>query len=209
MAGEIPQAQPPPEAAPRTLWWRFRRNPLRRRTDLLRAWNGLALLLALLVVTPTVMLLVGNAAYHDLRRTAEHDARTSHRTPAVLEHDAPRHPEPGSDEANKALYPVTVRFTAPDGRARTAKTGVAPGLPAGSRVHVWVTDEGTLTEPPLTKRQIRDNAIGWALLAAIATALTGAGAYGVVRRGLERRDLAAWDSAWTTTAPRWTAPTER
>ncbi|MGW3499064.1 Rv1733c family protein [Streptomyces sp. NPDC001020] len=207
MVSEIPQAQPPPEVAPRPLWWRFRRNPLRRPTDLLRAWIGVALLLALLVMTPTVMLLVGNATYRDLQRTAEHEARTLHRIPAVLEHEAPRHPEPGSDEALKAMYPVMVRFTAPDGRARTAKTDVEPGLPAGTRVHVWVTDDGTLTEPPLTARQVRDNAIGWALLAAMAAALISAGAYGAVRRRLERRNLADWDAAWAKTAPRWTRST--
>ncbi|MDR3083986.1 MAG: hypothetical protein LBV60_24235, partial [Streptomyces sp.] len=72
------------------------------------------------------------------------------------------------------------------------------------RVHVWVTDDGTLTDPPLTAHQVRDSAIGWALLAALAAALTSAGAYGVVRRRLERRNLAAWDTAWAKTAPRWT-----
>ncbi|OIJ86682.1 Rv1733c family protein [Streptomyces colonosanans] len=204
MAGEIPQAQPPPEVPSRVLWWRFRRNPLRRPTDLLQGWIGLGLLLATVVGTPTATLLAGHAAYRNLQQTAEHDSRTRHRTTAVLEHDAPRHPEPGSDEAKNAVYPVAVRYTDLDGRARAAKADAEPGLPAGSRIHVWVDGDGTLTEPPMTAHQIRDRAIGWALLTAMATALTGGGAYAALRHRLERRNLADWDTAWAETAPRWT-----
>ncbi|MFF7640739.1 hypothetical protein [Streptomyces canus] len=126
-------------------------------------------------------------------------------------HDAPRHPEPGSDEAKKALYPVTVRFTDPHGRSRTAKTDVVPAPAAGSTTRVWGDADGKITDPPLTTRQVRDGAIGCAVLAAMAVPLLDtaayayAYAYAYARRRLERHNLAQWDSAWARVAPRWTA----
>ena len=195
----------PPEDLPRVLLWRWRRNPLRRRTDLAQAWIGLGLFLAVLAATPAVMILVGETAHGHGKKTARHQIATRHHIPAVLVHDAPGHPEPGSDEAKKALYPVTVRFTDPGGHARTAKADVEPALTAGSTVRLWVDTEGKLTDAPLTPQQVRDRAIGYAVLAAMTVALLGAAAYAYAHHRLERHNLAGWDAAWARTAPRWTA----
>ncbi|MFE1834500.1 Rv1733c family protein [Streptomyces sviceus] len=203
MARAVPPADPP-EEFPRVLLWRWRRNPLRRRTDLAQGWIGVGLLLAVLAATPCAMILVGDTAYRHYKETARHQSATRHDTSAVLVHDAPRHPEPGSDEAKKALYPVTVRFTDPHGRSRTAKTDVVPALTAGSTIRVWVDAEGKLTDPPLTTRQVRDSAIGCAVLAAMAVPILGTAAYSYARRRLERHNLAQWDTAWERVAPRWT-----
>lgn len=194
----------PPEEPPRVLLWRLRRNPLRRRTDLIHAWITVGLFLAVLAALPAAVFWAGDTAYRHHTATARHQKATWQHTPAVLVHDAPRHPEPGSYEAKKTLYPATVRFTDPHGRARTAKTDVAPALSAGSVVRVWVNAEGKITGPPLTTEQIRDRAIGTALLAAMAVPLLGAAAYGYAHRRLERHNLAQWDTAWAETAPRWT-----
>ncbi|MFH8976669.1 hypothetical protein [Streptomyces sp. NPDC017890] len=209
MAGEIPPAQPPPAAPdpgrqPRPLLWRWRRNPLRRRTDRLQAWAALGILLAVLVAAPAAMFAVGDTAHRHYRGTAEHEAQTRDHRPAVLVHDAPRHPEPGSDEAKKTRYPVKVRFTGPDGRTRTGKTDVEPGLPADSTVLVWVDRAEKITGPPLTAQQIHSRTMGWALLAFLGVALTGLAAHGVTGLLLRRRNLAGWDAAWAATAPRWT-----
>ncbi|CAM5690046.1 ABC transporter permease OS=Streptomyces griseorubiginosus OX=67304 GN=AQJ54_34365 PE=4 SV=1 [Streptomyces griseorubiginosus] len=131
--------EPAPEELPRVLLWRWRRNPLRRATDLAQAWIGLGLFLAVLAALPVAMIMVGDTAHAHWTTTARHQMATRHDLPAVLVHDAPRHPEPGSDEAEKALYPATVRFTDPRGHTRTAETDVEPGLTAGSTVRVWVT----------------------------------------------------------------------
>ena len=195
----------PPEDLPRVLLWRWRRNPLRRRTDLAQAWIALGLFLAVLAATPAAMILVGGTAHGHWKKIARHQIATRHDTPAVLVHDAPRHPEPGSDEAKKALYPVTVRFTDPRGHARTAKTDVEPALTAGSTVRVWVDAEGEITDAPLTGEQVRDRAVGWALVAAMTVGLLGTAAYAYAHHRLERHNLAQWDAAWASTAPRWTA----
>ncbi|MDG9694886.1 hypothetical protein QC281_32855 [Streptomyces sp. DH17] len=208
MAGETPRAQPPPPDPapgrdPHLLLWRWRRNPLRRRTDRVQAWIALGLVLAVLSAAPAAMYAVGDTVHRHYRSTAEHEARTRDHRPAVLVHDAPRHPEPGSDEAKKARYPVEVRFTGPDGTTRTGETDVEPGLPADSTVLVWVDATGEITGPPLTADQIRSRTMGWAILAFLGVVLTGLAVHGVTGLVLHRRNLAGWDAAWADTAPRW------
>ncbi|WP_395575132.1 hypothetical protein [Streptomyces sp. BK79] len=208
MAGQIPQAQPPPPGPapggnPHVPLWRWRRNPLRRRTDRAEAWIALGLLLAVSAAAPAAMFAAGDAAHRHYRSAAEHEARTREHRAAVLVHDAPRHPEPGSDEARKTRYPVEVRFTGPDGATRTGESDVEPGLPAGSTVLVWVGPAGEITGPPLSTEQIRSRTMGWALLAFLGVVLTGLAAHGVTGLVLRRRNLAAWDAAWAATAPRW------
>lgn len=207
MAGETPPAQPPPGPPPRPLLWRWRRNPLRRRTDVLQAWLGLGLLLAVLVVAPVVTVLVADAAHRHYEDTARRQSLTRYETTATLTRDAPRHPEPGSDEEKKTRYPAEVRFITREGRTRTTRTEVPPGLTAGNEVRVWVTTDGEATDPPLTREQIRSRSMGWALLAAVGVALTGAAAHALTALALRRRNLADWATAWAETAPRWTTPT--
>ncbi|WP_053846557.1 hypothetical protein [Streptomyces sp. NRRL B-24085] len=204
MARAVPPSHPP-EHLPRVLLWRWRRNPLRRRTDLAQAWIAVGLFLAALSATPPVAFAVGDTAHRHYEETARHQHATRHHTPAVLLHDAPRHPEPGSDEARKARYPVTVRFTDPRGHTRTAETDVTPALAAGNTVHIWVDTEGKITEASLSTRQVRDGAIGCAVLAAMAVPVLGVAGYSYARRRLERHNLAQWDAEWARIAPRWTA----
>lgn len=215
MAGPIPPAQPPPEAQephlpdphpcflPRPLLRRLRRNPLCRRTDLVQAWIAVGLFLVVLTATPAAVVLVGGAARHHTEQIARHQADTRHRTTAVLVHDAPRHPEPGSVEAKNTLYPVTVRFTDRHGDTRTAQKDVEPATSAGSTVRVWVSDEGKLTGPPLTEDEVRDHTMGYAVMAATAVPLLAAAAYACAHRRLERINLARWETDWAAAAARW------
>ncbi|POX63093.1 hypothetical protein C3492_13070 [Streptomyces sp. Ru62] len=183
---------------------RLRRNPLCRRNDLVQAWIGLVLLLAAPAATPAVMVLVGDAAHRHYAHAAQHQAATRHHTTAVLLQDARRHPEPGSAEARKTRYPAEVRFTDPHGRTRTATADVRPALPKGSAVRVWVGTDGKITDPPLSPGEVRSRAMGSAIIAALGVHATAAAAYGVTCRVILRRNLAAWDTAWARTAPRWT-----
>ncbi|WJY54084.1 hypothetical protein QRN89_32385 [Streptomyces chengbuensis] len=204
MAGSIPQAQPPP-AGRRLPLWRWRRNPLRRTTDLLQGWIGLCLVLAVVATAPAAMRAAGGTAHRHYERIAHEQARVRHHIPAVLVHDVPRHPEPGSAEARETLYPAQVRFTDPEGNPRTAETDVAPGLPAHSTVQIWTDADGTLADPPLAPGRIRSHSMGWAALAGIIVVASGATAYRLAGLTLQRRNLAAWDRAWSETGPRWTA----
>lgn len=199
-----PRAQPPP-ASGTTGLWRWRRNPLRRRCDLLQAWTGLLLTVVVAAATPTAMVVVHGSVQTSLRESAAAEARTRERVTAVLVRDTPRHPEPGSDEARHSRYPAEVRFPGPDGTPRTGTTEVVPGLPAGSTVRVWRDSGGRLTEAPMRESEIRSRAYGWAGSAGAAIALTGVTLYAVIGRILDRKRAAAWERAWADTSPRWTA----
>ncbi|MEB8342108.1 Rv1733c family protein [Streptomyces endophyticus] len=210
MTGGNPPAQPPPtdpRAAHRrrlhVLLWRWRRTPLRRPSDRLHAWITLALALAVLATAPAALFAAGDRAHRHYQSTAQHEALTRTQRPATLTHDAPRHPEPGSDEAKEARYPVPVRYTDPHGHTRTGKADVAPGLPAGRTVLVWTDTEGRLTRPPSSTEQIRNHTMGWALLAFLAVPLTGLAVHAATSRLIQRHNLAQWDAAWASTAPRW------
>lgn len=202
-----PQPSPPPsppQELPRIMFWRLRRNPLRRGSDLAQAWIGLGLLLAVLAATPAAMFLAGDTAHRHYTRTAQHQAATRHHTTAVLLEDARRHPEPGSAEARRTRYPTKVRFTDPDGHTRTARTDVEPALPRGSTVRVWAGTDGKITDPPLSAGQIRSRAMGWALVTGLGVHAAAAAVYGAAARVIQRRNLAAWDTAWAETWRRWT-----
>ncbi|WP_432077012.1 Rv1733c family protein, partial [Streptomyces wuyuanensis] len=203
MTSSIPQAQPPPES-PRLRLWRWRRNPLLRPVDRLQGWIGLCLLAAVAAAAPAAMCAAGETAHRHYERIAQHQARVRHHIPAVLVHDVPRHPEPGSAEARETLYPAEVRFTDPAGHTRTAETAVAPGLSANSTVPIWADADGTPTDPPLDADRIRSHSVGWAALAGIAVVASGAAAYRLAGVVLLRRNLEAWGRAWADTGPRWT-----
>ncbi|MET9121139.1 hypothetical protein [Streptomyces sp. NPDC004528] len=199
--------EPPPDDLPRLMLWRLRASPLRRRSDVLQAWVGIGVLLAVLAAAPAAMFLVGDTAYRHYTRAAERQRQVREPVVAVLLQDVPRHPEPGSTEEKETLYPVRVRFTDPAGHPRTAKTEARPGLTAGSTLRLWSDPRGRLTGPPLTTDQIRSRCMGWALTGALAVTLLGGLAYGATDLVLRRRNLAEWDAAWARTAPGWTAST--
>lgn len=115
------------------LFWRLRRNPLRRRADLFQAWLALGLFLAALAATPAAMFWAGDTAHRHYARTAQQQAAARQHTPAVLLEDARRHPEPGSAEERRTRYPTEVGFTDPGGTARTATTDVRPGCRRAAR----------------------------------------------------------------------------
>ncbi|QTE02580.1 Rv1733c family protein [Streptomyces cyanogenus] len=202
MPGRTPP--PPPQELPRVVAWRLRRNPLRRRSDLVQAWLGLGLLLAALAVTPVATVLVGDAAHRHYTRIAVRQADTRHHTTATLLQDARQHPEPGSVEARKTRYPTRVRFADPGGHVRTATTDVPPALRKGSTIRVWADTDGNITDPPLSPGRVRDRAKGAAVIAALGVQATAAAAYATAARVIQRRNVAAWDAAWAETAPRWT-----
>ncbi|QKW28525.1 hypothetical protein HUT11_22260 [Streptomyces seoulensis] len=197
---------PPPADLPRITLWRLRRNPLRRRTDLIRAWLALGLFLTALAAAPAAMFLAGDAACRHYTATAAAQQRTRAPTTAVLLRPAPRHPEPGSAEARRTRYPVEVRFTDPGGQARTTKTDVTPGLPAGATIDLWTDTHGRVTAPPLTWDQIRSRSLGWAILAFLAPPAVAATAYATAALTLHRHDLRSWDRAWREAPPTGTPP---
>ncbi len=86
-------------------------------------------------------------------------------------------------------------------------TAITPGIigaTAGARIPVWLDRAGQPVAPPGGQVTMIVNAL--AIGAAVAG---GAGialliSYALCRLALDRRRLAAWESAWSLTGPRWT-----
>jgi len=102
------------------------------------------------------------------------------------------------------------RWRAPDGRELSGllTTVTAPGIWAaapGTRVQVWVTSSGEPTTPPPSRALMIFNAVLFAFWAAGAAGVALLCCYRLCRRALDRRRLAAWESAWALTGPRWTS----
>ncbi|WP_461028884.1 Rv1733c family protein, partial [Streptomyces sparsus] len=116
--------------------WRWRHNPLRRRSDRVETWLALGAALVITLGAPLVGIAAGDAAHGSLLRTvaAEHEQRqqvwaTVHR---LLPRPAaePEFEEFGDRSGRQR---VVVGWTAPDGTVRTATLGTREGTRVGER----------------------------------------------------------------------------
>ena len=90
------------------------------------------------------------------------------------------------------------------GELTTASAPDIAGAAAGARIPVWLNRSGQPTGPPADQAVM----IIYSLVAgAMVVALAGMAllvAYALCRLALNRRRLAAWESAWNRTGPTWT-----
>ncbi|GLP64679.1 hypothetical protein TUSST3_12980 [Streptomyces sp. TUS-ST3] len=178
-------------------FWRWRSNPLRRRDDIVEAWIVLAVW-AVVVVGGTVTGLVTAGAVDEVfarQRVERHSVR------AVLLTDVSGRTAAVSSSSDKAL--ARIRWTAPDGSARTDNTLVDTGLKAGTHLLVWQDGHGRLvTEPPTTAEAALEAAVMGSMAGlALAVAVHAVGA--VARWRLDRRRVDAWGREWDLVGPRW------
>ncbi|MET8786603.1 hypothetical protein [Streptomyces sp. NPDC004589] len=177
---------------PGVWWWRWRRNPLRRRSDALEAWIVLA------VWSATVIggVLAGTAAAHAVERGPARQRAEWRPVVALLAQDAPRASGAGPVWAD-------VRWRGEDGAFHLGQARVAAGSPTGTAVTVWSDRDGFLVTQPPTASAIH-------VRAAMVGLMTGAGAAAVpllggriARDGLDRRRMAQWDAAWARFGSTW------
>ena len=101
------------------------------------------------------------------------------------------------------------RWRALDGRERsgTLTTRAAPDIwnaGRGSRVEIWVTRTGEPAAPPPGEVAMLLTATVIPLWSAIGVGVILMLCYWPCRLALDRRRLAAWESAWALVGPRWT-----
>lgn len=174
---------------------RFDRNPLRRRWDRL---ESLALLLAVsLFALCTVPAAAVAGALHADGVAAERHGRW---VQARLLTDAPARVSP---ESTMVHTTAKVRWNDADGTARTGVAPVVPGTEAGTEVRVWLTPGGKLVTGPPDRLETVTRAV----FAGVGVQLLAGGVlllgYMTVRRLLDRRRAAAWESAWNAADLRW------
>jgi hypothetical protein len=176
------------------------RNPLRRPADKIEAWLVPAAIAVFLALCPVVG--SGMSAWvHADNAAAQRAAQSWHSVKAILLQAVP-----GAAESDGGTNTWTVWARAQwtvGGLHVTGKVPVPAGSPAGSTHAVWLNRAGAVQVPPASASQVAGladtaTAVGLTALAILLTGLTW-----LIRRALDRRRLARWESAWLTVGPRW------
>ncbi|MCX5554638.1 hypothetical protein [Streptomyces sp. NBC_00038] len=154
--------------------WRWRRNPLRRRSDAAEAWVVLATGLAIAIGAP----MAGAATAWTVQDSLDSQRQDRHSTTAV-------------------------RWTGPDGTTRTGDAEVKTGLRAGDRATVWTDDQGARTGEPAGPAEVEARGgLSGAVAAGGVCAVLLTGGW-VVRRRLDVHRAGEWEREWAEVGPQW------
>ncbi|WP_225829913.1 hypothetical protein [Streptomyces sp. NK08204] len=181
----------PPATPARVRLWRWRRNPLRRHSDLVEAW----IVLAAWLLAALGGVLAGAAAAQATESGLAARRAQAHAVSAVLTDDAARTPAAASGYDDGRVW-VAVRWTDPDGSPHTDLAKTLPGTREGTRLTVWTDHAGHMVSAPVTGTDATVQAALTGALAAPAAGATVWGAGRTVRTWLMRRRLAEWDEEW-------------
>ncbi|MGW1895430.1 Rv1733c family protein [Streptomyces sp. NPDC002004] len=187
--------------------WRWRRNPLRRTTDLVEAWMALGTVLLMAVVIPVVGIVVATLTDGSLQQEvrAEHHHRHLVAATVVRKIDQPPvDPDPETSSARDAHRRVLAAWVAPDGTRHRGTVVSDLGNPhPGDRFGIWTDPHGRTVARPLDSATATTHAV----LAGLGTASTAAGLVECGRRlvvwRMVLRRYARWDQAWAKAGPDW------
>lgn len=182
---------------PKVWLWRWRRNPLRRRSDRLESWVVLAAWSLTLVGGVVAGLLAAGSVESGLARQREEWRPTA----AVLTEDAPESSRTSGPGAEKVW--AKVRWTAADGTEHQGQARVDAASLTGTPVTVWTDPEGLLVTRPATESQARLRAGLVGGLAGVCVAAMPYVGGRLVRSRLERRRMDQWDEEWERIGPLW------
>ncbi|MFF4255228.1 hypothetical protein ACFY1L_28865 [Streptomyces sp. NPDC001663] len=183
--------------------WRWRRNPLRRRADVVEAWTALVVAVLLLVGAPLAGAIAGWWAHDEARAVAAAERAERHRVRAEVVGKTPDM-LPSVQGGQQHSYRVNVRWTDPATGPHTTKARVPAGSRQGDTVDVWFDSQGRIVGPPPGETQIWQHALTIGTCAtggAVALVLLG---NAVVRRVATGHRLLEWEREWARTEPEWT-----
>ncbi|MFI7501048.1 hypothetical protein ACIBVL_21605 [Streptomyces sp. NPDC049687] len=183
--------------------WRWRRNPLRRRSDVVEAWTALVVALLLLVAVPLAGAFVGRWAHDEARTVAAQQRAERHRVRAEVVSRVPGS-LPSADGVRERMYRVTVRWTPPGEKAHTATARVPEGTHRGDVVDVWFDTRGRSVPPPSGGTAVWQHTLTLGVCGAGGTGAVILLGHTVVRRVAMRHRLTEWDQEWARTEPLWT-----
>ncbi|WP_217169386.1 hypothetical protein [Streptomyces sp. AC512_CC834] len=183
--------------------WRWRRNPLRRRSDVVEAWTVVVVALLLCVGAPLLGAATAWWGYGQAHAiVAEQRAERHHVRAAVVDKES------GTLSSNQLggqhSYRATVRWSAPDGTEKSTTARVPSGSRHGDTVDVWLDSRGKSVPPPSDGAQIWQHSATIGSFTVIGTALTVLLAHRAVRAVALRHRMTEWDRDWALTEPEWT-----
>ena len=183
-------------------WLGFDRNPLRRGTDRVEGILRLVMIIVVVAVVPATAVAADRWADHYFLHQAQARQAADHQVTAVLLRDAPAIGTPDPYTSMQTAW-VPARWQPPRQPPRTGEVLAVAGAHKGSTVRTWIDPSGKVTDPPVDQRFI----VGSVWLAVMATCqlslLVLLAAAVLVRRGLDRRRLNAWEAEWRASGPLW------
>ncbi len=186
--------------------WRWRRNPLRRRSDVVEAWAGLATVVMAGVGAPIAGYAAGQTVDSTLRQAVAAQRAERHQvTATVLRIARPRAPviAPDNTSGGGTSRTATVSWQAKDGSRRQAQVSIVGRHALGSTLTVWADRRDRLVQPPLDPSTITTNAVA----AGLGAASTLTGLLLLARRVLAwrilRQRMAAWERDWNRVSQDW------
>ncbi|GHJ25807.1 Rv1733c family protein [Streptomyces hygroscopicus] len=192
----------------RMIWglWRWRRNPLRRRTDLVEAWAALVAASLILLVAPAVGWMSGSLAHGALMKAAREQRAERHPLSATVLKVLPHPPidsDPETASARDAQRRVLARWTGPDGSRHEGPLAARPDADPGERFRIWTDDHGRPVGRPLDAATATTHAVLAGIGAAAGTVIVVDGARRLVVWRLMRRRYVQWDIAWARAGQDW------
>ncbi|MHB9864254.1 Rv1733c family protein [Streptomyces sp. YIM S03343] len=183
--------------------WRWRRNPLRRRSDVIEAWTALAVAVLLFVGAPLAGALAGMWAHRTAQALVDAQRADRHRVNAqVIGRPPVQHVSARSGTVPD--FRVTVRWTEPGQGTRTAVADVPGDSKQGDIVPVWFDSQGRSVAPPQNATSVWQHTVGVGTVAAVGAATAVLIVHGTVRHVALRHRMAEWERDWARTGPDWT-----
>lgn len=182
---------------PEVWLWRWRRNPLRRRADVVEAW----VVLAVWLLTVLAGVLAGLAAARSVEHGLARERAAWQPAVARVVAQAPGRATAAGTGGERVW--AEVRWTVGHGSAHTGQARVAPGSKAGSPVTVWTDPQGHLVTRPTTASEAAFRATLMGGLVGVSAAALPFFGGRVLRGRLERRRMDRWDAEWARLGPQW------
>ncbi|MFD5800356.1 hypothetical protein ACIBSR_39200 [Streptomyces sp. NPDC049936] len=183
--------------------WRWRHNPLRRRSDVVESWTLLAVALLLFVGAPLLGAATAWWGYGQAKAIVAEQRADRQRVSAEVAGDTGG-TLPSAQLDGQHSYRTTVRWSTPDGTERSTTARVPADARRGDRVDVWLDSRGRSVPPPSDGSQIWQHSATVGSFTAIGTGLTVLLLHRAVRGVALRRRMNEWDRDWARTEPQWT-----
>ncbi|MGG8592602.1 Rv1733c family protein, partial [Streptomyces lividans] len=180
-----------------------RRNPLRRRSDVVEAWTKVLVALLLFVAAPALGAATAWWGHGQAQAIVAEQRAERHHVRATVVDRTPGTLSTG-ELGGQHTYRATVHWKAPDGTEKSTTARVPADTRHGDTVDVWLDSRGQSVPPPSDSAEIWQHSATIGSFTTIGTVLTVLLAHRAVRAVAMRHRMAEWDRDWALTEPQWT-----
>ena len=183
----------------KVLGWRWRRNPLRRHSDVVEAW----IVLVVWTVAAVGAVAAGVIGARIADRVVEQDRTGRHPVSAVLVRTVSGSGRDVVTGFTGDRVRATVRWTDAQGIVRTGATDVRSTAAPGSTVTAWADGRGRLVSAPMNPAAATTRVVLVGTGAALTAGLTVLGAGALARLRIQRRATERWGAEWERVGRQW------